>query len=109
MFSFFALQKLVMALFITYTYNNVPFTNFIGENFLIFAISAFIFITLLFMVHVALEFIKQPPFSYIFYILFTLSECWVIAFLLATTEPSTVFLFAVTLTSMVIAICVYIH
>jgi hypothetical protein len=41
--------------------------------------------------------------------MFTLAECWVIAFLLATTDDSTVFLFAVTLTSMVLAVSLFLN
>lgn len=98
-----------MGIFITYTYNNVPFTEFIGQNFHLFAIAAFVLITILFMVHVALDLVRKPVYSHICYILFTLAECWVIAFLLANTDPSTVFLFATTLTAMVLAICIFIH
>ena len=65
--------------------------------------------TVLLMVHVALDFLKKPPQSYICYILFTFAECWVIGFVLATTDPSTVFLFAETLTGMVLAISIFLH
>jgi hypothetical protein len=59
------------------------------------------------MVHVALDFVRKPPQNYICYLMFTLSECWVLAFCLAKTEGSTVFLFAVTLTSQVLAISLF--
>lgn len=87
----------------------MPFTLYIKDNFFIFAISAFIFMTILLMVHVALDFVRKPPQSYICYLLFTLSECWVAAFLLAATDGSTVFLFTVTLTSMVLAISLFLN
>lgn len=94
LFSFFAMQKLFMAGFIIFTYNHVEFTALIKQNFFIFAIAAFILMTILLMVHVALNFLRKPPQSYLCYIFFTLSECWVIGYLLAATDPSTVFLFA---------------
>lgn len=98
-----------MAGFIIFTYNHVEFTEFIYRNFFIFAIAAFVFMTILLMVHVALDFLRRPPQSYICYILFTLSECWVIGFLLAATDASTVFLFACSLTAMVMAISIFLH
>lgn len=88
-----------MGIFITITYNNVPFTNFIGDSFFIFAAAAFVFLAILMLVHVAFHYIRKSPYSYICYIVFTFAECWVVAFLLATTDSSTVFLFAVTLDS----------
>ena len=109
MFSFFSIQKIVMALFITYVYNNVPFTIYIGENFIFFAISAFIFLAILMLIHVALDLVRKYPFSYICYMLFTISESWVIAFLLARTDGSTVFLFANTLASMVLVISLFLN
>lgn len=109
MFAFFSLQKILLSLFILFVYNNVPFTGYVKETFFIFAISAFIFLTVLMMVHIALEVIRKPPQSYICYLMFTLSECWVVAFILATTDGSTVFLFTSTLTSMVIAIALFLH
>ena len=109
MYSFFSIQKIVMGIFITYVYNNVPFTLYIADAFLIFASSAFIFLMVLLSVHVALDYVRHSPYSYICYLLFTLSESWVIAFLLARTDPSTVFLFAVSLTGMVLAISLFLH
>lgn len=41
--------------------------------------------------------------------MFTLAECWVVAFLLAVTDSSTVFLFTTTLTSMVVAISLFLN
>jgi hypothetical protein len=55
------MQKLFMGFFITFTYNNVPFTKFIGKNFYIFAIAAFTFMSVLLMVHGALDVIRKPP------------------------------------------------
>jgi hypothetical protein len=98
-----------MAIFITFTYNHVPFTKFIEENFWIFAISAFMFLTVLMLVHTALDYVRKAPQSYVCYLTFTLSESWVIGYLLAKTDGSTVFLFAVTLTSMVLAISIFLH
>lgn len=65
--------------------------------------------TVLMMVHTALDFVRKPPQSYICYIMFTLSECWVVAFFLASTDGSTVFLFASTLTAMVLAISIFLN
>lgn len=50
-----------MALFIIFTYNHVPFTEFIYKNFFIFAIAAFVFMTILMMVHTALDFVRKAP------------------------------------------------
>lgn len=50
-----------MAFFILYTYNDVLFTKFIEANFYIFAIAAFIFLSVLMMVHVALDFVRKSP------------------------------------------------
>lgn len=109
MFSFFSVQKIILGIFIVVVYNNVPFTEFIGHNFFIFAISAFVFLTILMMVHVALEVVRRPPFCYVCYWCFTVAECWVCAYLLAKTDPSTVFLFTETLTSMVLAISLFLN
>lgn len=61
MFTFFAMQKIFLALFIVFVYNNVTFTQLVRHNFFIFAISAFIFLTILMMVHTALDFVKRSP------------------------------------------------
>lgn len=98
-----------MAIFLTITYNNVPFTNFIRDNFYIFAIAAFVFLTVLMLVHTALDYVRRPPQCYICYLTFTVSECWVVAFFLARTDGATVFLFAATLTSMVLAISIFLN
>ncbi len=92
-----------------FVYNNVPFTDYIKSNFFIFAISAFILLTVLFMVHIALDFVRKPPQSYVCYFMFLISECWVVAFILATTDGSTVFLFTCTLTGMVFAISLFLN
>lgn len=109
MFTFFSMQKIILGTFIMFVYNNVPFTNYIKSNFFIFAISAFILLTVLFMVHIALDFVRKPPQSYVCYFMFTLSECWVVAFILATTDGSTVFLFTSTVTGMVMAISLFLN
>ena len=96
-------------MFILFTYNNVPFTKFIQANFFIFAISAFTFLTVLMMVHVALDFVRKPPQSYICYLFFTLSECWVVGWLLASTDEATVFLFIGNLTANILAISIFLH
>ena len=61
------------------------------------------------MVHVALDFVRKPPQSYICYTFFTLSECWVVGWLLANTDNSTVFLFAGNLTANILAISIFLH
>ena len=109
MFTFFSMQKIILGVFIVFVYNNVPFTDYVRSNFFIFAISAFILLTVLFMVHIALDFVRKPPQSYICYFMFTLSECWVVAFILATTDGSTAFLFACTVTGMVMAISLFLN
>jgi hypothetical protein len=98
-----------MALFILFTYNSIPFTQFIQDNFFIFAISAFTFLTVLMMVHIALDFVRRPPQSYICYVFFTLSESWVIGWLLANTDDAVVFLFAGNLTANILAISIFLH
>jgi hypothetical protein len=109
MFKFFAIQKLVLSFFIIYVYNNITLTEYIAQSFFIFAISAFIFLTILMMVHVALDIVRKFPISYFCFTFFTISECWVFAFLLATTDGSTVFSFATTLTSMVLAVYLFLN
>lgn len=61
MFTFFSLQKILLGAWITYVYNNVPLTDYIKINFFIFAVSAFTFMTILLMVHTALDFVRKPP------------------------------------------------
>lgn len=70
-------------MWIIFVYNNVPFTDYIRVNFFIFAISAFLYLSVLMLVHVALDFVRKPPLCNLSYIIFVLSECWVVAFLLA--------------------------
>jgi hypothetical protein len=109
MFTFFSMQKIFLGVFITFVYNNVPFTEYVKSNFFIFAISAFILMTVLFMVHIALDFVRKPPQSYICYLMFMLSESWVVAFILASTDGSTAFLFTCTVTAMVLGISLFLN
>ncbi|CDW90337.1 UNKNOWN [Stylonychia lemnae] len=109
MFSFFSLQKIFVAMWIIFVYNNVQFTQKIKENFFIFAISAFVYMTVLMMVHTALDFVRKSPQCNICYILFTISECLVVSFLLATTDGATVFLFTQCLTGIVLAITIFLY
>lgn len=103
------MQKLFVAFFILFTYNSLPFTNFIQKNFFIFAIAAFAYLTVLMMVHVAYDFVRKSPWAYICYLMFTFAECWVVGWLLANTDDATVFLFAGNLTANILAISIFLH
>jgi len=109
MFVFFSMQKIILGLFILFVYNNVRFTEYVKGSFWIFVISVFIMMTVLFLVHVSLEIMRKSPQSYVCYFLFTLTECWVVAFILATTDASTAFVFTGTVTSMVLGITIFLH
>ena len=109
MFSFISLQKIVMGIFIIYVYNNVPFTEFIGKSFYLFAIAAFSYLTIIMLVHIALDFVKKYPMNHLCYLWFAVAESWVIAFLLATTDSSTVFLFATSIAGSVLAVSIFLN
>lgn len=76
---------------------------------MLFAFFGFIFLTVLMLVHVALDWLRTPSIAYICWWLFTISESWVCAYLLAKTDSSTVFLFTETLTSMVLAVSLFLN
>ena len=109
MFVFFSMQKIMLGLFILFVYNDVGFTAYVRGSFWLFAISAFMMMTVLLLVHISLEFVRRPPQSYLCYFLFTLTECWVVAFVLATTDAATAFVFTVTATAVVLGITVFLH
>ena len=58
LFSFFSLQKIFLAIFIIYTYNNLIFTQYIATHFIWFAISGVVFLSILMMVHSFINLIK---------------------------------------------------
>ena len=109
LFSFFAVQKIVVALFQLFTYNYVKFTKFIAKSIGIFLFAAIFYLLILFLVHTNLEFIRKSPQSYISFIVFTICECWVIGWTLGNTDQSMVFLFAGNLCSNILAISIFLH
>lgn len=129
LFSFFSLQKLLIALFVTIEYNDNETIEFIkaDENLYLLVIFSFIMISILIVVHTSMHSLRRNLqlkhwhiLQNVFYLLSIMSEAWIIAFVLAVSKDptntkekemkhldGTVFLFTNTLTAIVFCITVF--
>ncbi|CDW83882.1 UNKNOWN [Stylonychia lemnae] len=109
MFSFYSFQKIFVALWLIIIYNSAQLTQIIKGSFYLFAIAVFIYMAILMMVQNKNDFIMKSPYSSICFLLFTISECFIVSFLLSTAHGTTVFLFAQYLTGIVLAITIFLN
>ena len=121
LFSFFSLQKLATALFVSSVYNEEltdreGLREFISRssNLVFLIVSSFIMLLVLILVHSLMPRLRSQitalawgRVQIISFILFTVSEAWVIAFIMLKSDDSTVFFFTNILTAMVFSVSLF--
>lgn len=107
---------MILSAFIIFVYNEINLTKWFGDrnNVLYFIFAAFVMLGILMFIHTGMHTTRKSVslrkwhyIQYICYFLFMISECWIVAFIMATTDDGTVAVFANTLTAMSIAITAF--